>query len=283
MKKTFAIFLAFSLLFCVGCTGKNSIKNANETTNIITEESTEFSEENTSHAVTAAQPKTEPIQTESSTAATKATTTVKTVSTTAAAKTTVTSWHTTATDTHTTIAITTAHTTVRETETTAIATTHTTQAVTTQPPVITLPISTTAKPTTPPPAKKISVTVHCDCKTAVEYGIRNQGGFSKLIPENGVLFNASVTVAEGSSAMDAIEAAAQQNNIIINAQSGYIKSVNGLAEKACGGTSGWLYSVNGEFPKVASDRYTLKNGDTVRLIYSVKNGDVTQLDWSNAQ
>ena len=47
----------------------------------------------------------------------------------------------------------------------------------------------------------------------------------------------------------------------------YISSINGLAEKAHGPMSGWLYSVNGVTPGYSSDQVYLNNGDSVYWFY----------------
>ena len=181
---------------------------------------------------------------------------------------------------------------ITETATQTPATLPTTVAPTTQKPV---QASTTAQPQTEPPGlnavtpttakpdltptqdKKITVTVFCSCKNAVNYGIRNKGDYGNFIPESGILINASVKIAPDSTAMDAIKAACRQNGIEIDESRGYIKGIGGLYEKDCGGASGWLYSVNGSFPYTSSDKYVLKTNDRIELHYTVKNGDVTRM------
>ena len=48
----------------------------------------------------------------------------------------------------------------------------------------------------------------------------------------------------------------------------YIKSIEGLGEFDAGQKSGWMYSVNGEFPDLSLDSYKLASGDFVELIYT---------------
>ncbi|QSF45765.1 DUF4430 domain-containing protein [Paenibacillus tianjinensis] len=54
----------------------------------------------------------------------------------------------------------------------------------------------------------------------------------------------------------------------------YIRSIDGLGEGDRGPESGWMYSVNGEFPNYSAASYKLSNGDTVAWRYTVKNGDL---------
>ena len=47
----------------------------------------------------------------------------------------------------------------------------------------------------------------------------------------------------------------------------YVSAIGGLAEKQYGGTSGWMYSVNGTTPMTACSNYVLSNGDNVVWYY----------------
>lgn len=123
----------------------------------------------------------------------------------------------------------------------------------------------------------ITVSVFCSCKNAVNYGIRDKKDFSEFIPEDGVIFSATVTVPKDSTAMDAIKTAALENNVEIKETRGYIRGIGGLFEKDCGGASGWMYSVNGTLPNVSSDKYKLNNNDRIELHYTVNLGDVAQI------
>lgn len=123
----------------------------------------------------------------------------------------------------------------------------------------------------------ITVSVFCSCKNAVNYGIRDKKDFSEFIPEDGVIFSATVTVPKDSTAMDAIKTAALENNVEIKETRGYIRGIGGLFEKDCGGASGWMYSVNGTLPNVSSDKYTLNSNDRIELHYTVNLGDVAQI------
>jgi len=41
-----------------------------------------------------------------------------------------------------------------------------------------------------------------------------------------------------------------------------------LVEEIDGIQGNWRYSINGDFPGVSSNKYNLKNGDTVKWVYS---------------
>ena len=81
------------------------------------------------------------------------------------------------------------------------------------------------------------------------------------------------TVKEGSTVYHLLRDAAAANEItVVGLEKGYVSSMtyNGetLAEFANGKSSGWLYYVNGELPKVGITAYTLKAGDKVEWLYT---------------
>lgn len=47
----------------------------------------------------------------------------------------------------------------------------------------------------------------------------------------------------------------------------YVKGINNLYEFDRGGTSGWKYSVNGEFPNKSCGAYSVKKGDIIEWKY----------------
>ena len=50
----------------------------------------------------------------------------------------------------------------------------------------------------------------------------------------------------------------------------YVEGIHQLYEKDCGGTSGWTYWVNGEFPNYGSSSYIVKPGDRIVWVYSIE-------------
>ena len=75
--------------------------------------------------------------------------------------------------------------------------------------------------------------------------------------------SAQVSLSSGSTAFDALRATGVSVNAR-NSQYGiYVAGINGLAEKDHGGSSGWVYEVNGSEPNTSAGNYTLKDGDSV--------------------
>ena len=54
--------------------------------------------------------------------------------------------------------------------------------------------------------------------------------------------------------------------------SAYIEGIGNLYEFDCGDGSGWMYSVNGQFPNYGCSQYSLNEGDTVAWVYTCDYG-----------
>ena len=72
---------------------------------------------------------------------------------------------------------------------------------------------------------------------------------------------------EGATVYDALCALGLSVNAHGSSYGTYVAAIGGLAEKEHGGTSGWMYSVNGVAPNTACSNYVLSNGDNVVWYY----------------
>ncbi len=127
-----------------------------------------------------------------------------------------------------------------------------------------------AEPTQPEPEpvqpSAASCTVSIVCHTAV--------GKSDTAPASGVILSsATVTLSGGESVYDILCSVCSANGISLSGSSGYIKSIGGLAERACGGGSGWLYRVNGTTPGVGCGSYSVSDGDSIQWVYTCDMGN----------
>ena len=84
---------------------------------------------------------------------------------------------------------------------------------------------------------------------------------------NPVSSSGTFTFNEGATAYDALCALGLSVNARGTSYGTYVAAIGGLAEKEHGGTSGWMYSVNGVTPNTACSNYVLSNGDTVVWYY----------------
>ena len=84
---------------------------------------------------------------------------------------------------------------------------------------------------------------------------------------NPVSSSGSFTFEQGATVYDALCAL----GLSVNAQSSqfgvYVAAIGGLAEKEYGGTSGWVFTVNGGRVNTSASSYRLSDGDVVRWSY----------------
>lgn len=95
------------------------------------------------------------------------------------------------------------------------------------------------------------------------------------VPQSGYFYSpAKQTVKNGITAFDLLEKVCKDNGISFTyQQKTYIHAIGGLAEKDCGGASGWTYKVNGINPPKAASKYVLSDGDIVEWYYVTSPND----------
>lgn len=84
---------------------------------------------------------------------------------------------------------------------------------------------------------------------------------------NPVSSGGTFTFNEGATVYDALCALGLSVNAHGSSYGTYVSAIGGLAEKQHGGTSGWMYSVNGTTPMTACSNYVLSNDDNVVWYY----------------
>ena len=84
---------------------------------------------------------------------------------------------------------------------------------------------------------------------------------------NPVSSSGTFTFNEGATVYDALRALGLSVNAYGTSYGTYVAAIGGLAEKEHGGTSGWMYSVNGTTPMTACSNYVLSNGANVVWYY----------------
>lgn len=113
-----------------------------------------------------------------------------------------------------------------------------------------------------------------------------------FVPSDGIVIeNVTVSVKDGENVFDIIKRACSENTCKDNCkyckQNGiqieytytpafnnyYIEGIHQLYEKDCGMQSGWMYSVNGQFPNVGASSYPVKSGDNIVFAYTCNMGE----------
>lgn len=141
------------------------------------------------------------------------------------------------------------------------------------------PAVTTTVTTTPPPKAEHTISLLISCENA----LRSDSGLSDSIraelPSDGVVFySKEFEIKEGETVYDVISRACNENGIHIEStkvgmsSAMYIEGIANLYEFDCGNLSGWMYSVNGDFPQVSVSQTKVSDGDEVRLLYSCNIG-----------
>lgn len=79
-------------------------------------------------------------------------------------------------------------------------------------------------------------------------------------------YTATVPV-EKKSALALLQELGKEQNFPVITGSGYVESIDGVAQFAQGPESGWLYLVNGKMPSVSADQYIPEANDVINWIY----------------
>ena len=119
-----------------------------------------------------------------------------------------------------------------------------------------------------------------DCRAAVDNWdmLDEELKDEKYVPASGyILEPAKLQLQEGDTAYDLLVRTARYYEMPLDALGAdenpfggvYIKGINHLYEGSCGDMSGWMFTVNGEFPEVGCDSYEVKDGDIICFEYSV--------------
>lgn len=119
----------------------------------------------------------------------------------------------------------------------------------------------------------ITVNLTVKCNKALTHPLLKT---SATLPTDGIMLNTVITVNEGSSVLEVMNAAQSLNYLTFttgNLMSGYINSINQLYEKSCGTRSGWKYRINETYPINPKD-VTVKAGDNIVWFYAITENDI---------
>ena len=131
-------------------------------------------------------------------------------------------------------------------------------------------------------AKQPTCTLTVTCETALGSSELSAEKASAL-PADGYLLNAeAVKFTEGESVLDVLKSAAQANSLtldIIDGEYVYVNAIGPLAGGDAGMMSGWMVSVNGEYPSVSAAEVTVQAGDAIVFSYTCDGGADLGLSW----
>lgn len=112
-----------------------------------------------------------------------------------------------------------------------------------------------------------------DCSTALSYEGLDENLIS-VVPEDGIMVPyTEIEITEEMTVYDVLIQVADANGITTEGDRNYVSGINGLSEFSCGPLSGWMYSVNGEFPRVPLGEYAVSENDEIAILYTCALGD----------
>lgn len=89
-------------------------------------------------------------------------------------------------------------------------------------------------------------------------------------------FSGTYEYKDGLTVYDVLRSLCSSHNAKLNVSGSgagvYVRGINGLYERSEGPASGWMYKVNGSFPKVSCGAYTVKPNDTIEWVYTKDGG-----------
>lgn len=125
----------------------------------------------------------------------------------------------------------------------------------------------------------VRVTVLAECSTVLSHMdiIDPAVNPPEVVPEDGVIIaRCEVSLPEGATAFDALAAAARKQRVRVDytgsAYGTYVRGIGYVSEFGFGELSGWMYTVNGEFPDVSVSDRVLESGDMVEFRYTCDLG-----------
>ena len=123
-------------------------------------------------------------------------------------------------------------------------------------------------------------TVSISCATILDNRDQLNAAKADYVPADGVILPATeAAFQEGESVFDLLQRVCRENNIPMESswsplyKSAYIEGIANLYEFDCGKLSGWMYSVNGEFPNYGCSAYALQDGDVICWVYTCDLGE----------
>lgn len=113
-------------------------------------------------------------------------------------------------------------------------------------------------------------------KVKEEPAISNVVSISITAVEEIILESSLVELQANQTVFDILNQTTRENKIHMD-YSGrggtiYIKGINNIYEHDMGAESGWMYSVNGEFPNTSCGSYVLEPGDVIEWRYTLNLG-----------
>lgn len=125
----------------------------------------------------------------------------------------------------------------------------------------------------------ISCTISISCAILLDHMNDLKEAKKTQVPKDGVILGeTTVKVKTGSTVFDVLQSVTKTKKIHLEYsftpgfKSYYIEGIHNLYEFDAGDLSGWMYSVNGDFPGDSCSAYNVEDGDVIQWVYTCNLG-----------
>ena len=127
--------------------------------------------------------------------------------------------------------------------------------------------------------ERSACTISISCATLLDKLDTLPAAVSELVPADGwILAPVQEEFSDAESVLDILLRVAQREGIHLEyagtamGNSAYLEGIGNIYEFDAGELSGWMYSVNGEFPNYGCGQYFPQPGDVIKLVYTCDLG-----------
>ena len=127
--------------------------------------------------------------------------------------------------------------------------------------------------------ERSACTISISCATLLDKLDTLPAAVSELVPADGwILAPVQEEFSDAESVLDILLRVAQREGIHLEyagtamGNSAYLEGIGNIYEFDAGELSGWMYSVNGEFPNYGCGQYFPQPGDVITLVYTCDLG-----------
>lgn len=131
-------------------------------------------------------------------------------------------------------------------------------------------------------ADTITVFFSIDCKNILNHldDLKDYDSLKDYIGNGIILDKTGYQISAGSTVFDLLELVTRANRIQLDYQGAssniygtvYVRGIQYIYEKSCGTSSGWMYTVNGEWVGVGCSSKKLEDGDFVQWRFTCNGG-----------
>ena len=111
---------------------------------------------------------------------------------------------------------------------------------------------------------KVSLSIMCGTLESVDKDLMD-----KVSTDGEILKKTEFMITPGMTVLDVLKA----SGVDFVENGGMVSEINGLGSGQAGEMSGWLFTINDEFPMDAVDQLTLNEGDEILFAYTCDGGE----------